>query len=258
MNLSAIFWRIKQWNQYWKCEFSAGWDVSGREQIRAARSFAIHGAAVQPVQKHLHTILESDSDVLEVLDFGAVSGMSPQSGSNAGVVRSVQVKTMISRTASSEKWGRLLLRLAQLKSGKVNLELGTNLGIGLRYLVTGSHFQNHWISIEGDPNTANLARNAFSDSQQVTLITGRFSDVLPQVLEENHDFGLVFIDGHHDGIATQKYADAIFGNMTSGGWMVLDDIRWSLSMKHAWEQVKTRPWVDRWVDLGKMGILVVK
>ena len=258
MNLSAIFWRIKQWNQYWKCEFSAGWDVSGREQIRAARSFAIHGAAVQPVQKHLHTILESDSDVLEVLDFGAVSGMSPQSGSNAGVVRSVQVKTMISRTASSEKWGRLLLRLAQLKSGKVNLELGTNLGIGLRYLVTGSHFQNHWISIEGDPNTANLARNAFSDSQQVTLITGRFSDVLPQVLEENHDFGLVFIDGHHDGIATQKYADAIFGNMTSGGWMVLDDIRWSLSMKHAWEQLKTRPWVDRWVDLGKMGILVVK
>jgi predicted O-methyltransferase YrrM len=258
MNLSAIFWRIKQWNQYWKCEFSAGWDVSGREQIRAARTFAIHGAAVQPVQKHLHTILESDSDVLEVLDFGAVSGMSPQSGSNAGVVRSVQVKTMISRTASSEKWGRLLLRLAQLKSGKVNLELGTNLGIGLRYLVTGSHFQNHWISIEGDPNTANLARNAFSDSQQVTLITGRFSDVLPQVLEENHDFGLVFIDGHHDGIATQKYADAIFGNMTSGGWMVLDDIRWSLSMKHAWEQVKTRPWVDRWVDLGKMGILVVK
>lgn len=258
MNLSAIFWRIKQWNQYWKCEFSAGWDVSGREQIRAARTFAIHGAAVQPVQKHLHTILESDSDVLEVLDFGAVSGMSPQSGSNAGVVRSVQVKTMISRTASSEKWGRLLLRLAQLKSGKVNLELGTNLGIGLRYLVTGSHFQNHWISIEGDPNTANLARNAFSDSQQVTLITGRFSDVLPQVLEENHDFGLVFIDGHHDGIATQKYADAIFGNMTSGGWMVLDDIRWSLSMKHAWEQVKTRPWVDLWVDLGKMGILVVK
>jgi predicted O-methyltransferase YrrM len=258
MNLSAIFWRIKQWNQYWKCEFSAGWDVSGREQIRAARTFAIHGAAVQPVQKHLHTILESDSDVLEVLDFGAVSGMSPQSGSNAGVVRSVQVKTMLSRTASSEKWGRLLLRLAQLKSGKVNLELGTNLGIGLRYLVTGSHFQNHWISIEGDPNTSNLARNAFSDSQQVTLITGRFSDVLPQVLEENHDFGLVFIDGHHDGIATQKYADAIFGNMTSGGWMVLDDIRWSLSMKHAWEQVKTRPWVDRWVDLGKMGILVVK
>ena len=258
MSLSALFWRIKQWNHYWKCEFSAGWDVSDQEQIRAARTFAVHGAAVQPVQKHLQTILESDSEVIEVLDFGAVSGMSPQSGSNAGVVRSVQVKTMISRTASSEKWGRLLLRLAQLKAGKVNLELGTNLGIGLRYLVTGSHFQSQWISIEGDPNTANLARNAFSDAQQVTLITGRFSDVLPQVLEENHDFGLVFIDGHHDGSATLKYADAIFGNMKSGGWMVLDDIRWSPSMKQAWEQLLTRPWVDRWVDLGKMGILVVK
>jgi predicted O-methyltransferase YrrM len=258
MKLSVLFWRIRQLNRYWKCEFSAGWSVSDQEHIRAARTFAIHGAAVQPVQKHIQTILESNSEVIQVLDFGAVSGMSPQSGSSSGVLRSVQVKTMISRTASSEKWGRLLLRLAQWKSGKVNLELGSNLGIGLRYLVTGSHFQNHWISIEGDPNTASLAKKAFSDSQQVTLVTGRFSDVLPQILADNHDFGLVFIDGHHDGNATQKYADAIFRNMKAGGWMVLDDIRWSPGMKTAWEQLLTRSWVDRWVDLGKMGILVVK
>jgi predicted O-methyltransferase YrrM len=258
MNFSALLWRLGQLNQYWKCEFSEGWPAAEKEHLQAARIFSRHGSSIESVKEHLQILRSSSTSEIEIIDFGAVSGVAPQTGTSTGIHRKVDLNTMIATTASSEKWGRMLLRIAQLKSGKINLELGTNLGIGLRYLVTGSHFLNQWISIEGDPNTANLARNAFSDSQQVTLITGRFSNVLPQVLEENHDFGLVFIDGHHDGSSTLKYADAIFGSMTSGGWMILDDIRWSLSMKHAWEQVKTRPWVDRWVDLGKMGILVVK
>lgn len=258
MSFSALLWRLGQLNQYWKCEFSDGWSVAEKEHFRAARIFALHGSSVESVKKHLQILRSSSTDEIEIIDFGAVSGVEPQVGTTTGIHRKVDLNTMISKTASSEKWGRMLLRIAQMKAGKRNLELGTNLGLGLRYLVTGSHFHHAWISIEGDLNTANLAKKAFVDFNQVHIRTGRFSEVLPSLWAQNLDFNLVFIDGHHDGPATTVYADEISAHMFSEGWMILDDIRWSRSMKWAWEELKRRPWADRWVDLGKMGILVIK
>jgi len=258
MNFSALFWRIRQINQYWKFDHSKGWSASELEHFKAARKYASHGNVVQPVKQHLDELIQKAPKSLLITDFGAVSGISPQEGSISGFQREVPLEKMISQTASSQKWGRLLLRFAQLKSGAINLELGTNLGVGLRYLVSGSFFQHRWISIEGDPSTASLAREAFSKDSQVEVLTGRFWDVLPNVLPENRDLGLVFIDGHHDGAATMEYADFISAKVNSQGWMIFDDIRWSPSMKNSWEQLKTRPWVDRWADFGKMGVLVVK
>jgi predicted O-methyltransferase YrrM len=258
MNFSALLWRLGQLNQYWKCEFSEGWSVSEIEHLRAARIFARHGSSIESVKEHLQILRSASMSEIEIIDFGAVSGVAPQAGTSTGIHRKVDLNTMISTTASSEKWGRMLLRIAQLKSGKFNLELGTNLGVGLRYLVTGSHFQHAWISIEGDPNTANIAKTAFQGSNQVSIVTGRFSEVLPTILHQNQPFHLAFIDGHHDGTATQMYAEQISLHMNSEGWMILDDIRWSRSMKWAWDELKGRSWVDRWVDLGKMGILVIK
>ena len=258
MKIATIFWRIAQIPQYWKCKFSSGWSVAEKEQLWAARLFAKHGDSISPVLKHVQFLEKADPGEWSISDFGAVSGFNPSSENKTGILRKANIKTMLSRTASSPKWGRMLLRIAQLKSGSHNLELGSNLGIGLRYLVTGSHFQHQWISIEGDATTANLAVRALADQSQVRILNGRFADVLPSILADPIFFSLVFIDGHHDGLATIQYAESIAPKMERGGWMIFDDIRWSPSMKAGWEQLKRSSWVDRWVDLGKMGILVVK
>lgn len=258
MNIRALIWRISQINQFWKFQISEGWSPSEIEHLKAARIFGLHGAPVQPVREHVNFLLKQAPPVLKITDFGAVSGVAPVLGSAQGIFREVSTLKMLSQTASSEKWGRLLLRFAQMKAGEVNLELGTNLGVGLRYLVTGTFFQHRWISIEGDPVTADLAISAFGGNEQIDVVNGRFVEVLPKILQENSNFGLVFIDGHHDGLATQEYADLISPKLKNNGWLILDDIRWSASMKSAWEELKKRSWVDRWVDLGKMGILVVK
>jgi len=258
MKIATIFWRIAQIPHFWKCEFSSGWPVAEREQLRAARLFAKHGDSISPVTKHVQFLEKANPGEWSLSDFGAISGFKPSADNKAGIHRKTNIKAMLSRTASSPKWGRLLLRIAQLKSGSHNLELGSNLGIGLRYLVTGSHFQHQWISIEGDSTTANLAIRALADQPQVRILIGRFADVLPSILADPIFFSLVFIDGHHDGLATIQYAESIAPKMERGGWMIFDDIRWSPSMKAGWEKLKRSSWVDRWVDLGKMGILVVK
>jgi predicted O-methyltransferase YrrM len=258
MKINIFFWRITQILHYWKCKFSSGWSAAEIEQIRAARLFAKHGSTISTVTKHVQFLEKADPGEWSISDFGAVSGFNPAAENKYGVLRKSNIKSMLSRTASSQKWGRMLLRIAQLKSGSYNLELGSNLGIGLRYLVTGSHFQHQWISIEGDATTANLAIRALADQPQVRILTGRFADVLPSILADPIFLSLVFIDGHHDGLATIQYAENIAPKVESGGWMIFDDIRWSPSMKAGWERLKNSSWVDRWVDLGKMGILVVK
>ena len=95
------------------------------------------------------------------------------------------------------------------------------------------------VTIEGAKTYASIAaENFFSVSlNNVIQYTGRFSDVLPDILKDHQPIDFVFIDGHHDGDATVSYFEQLIPFLSRSAWLMFDDISWSQGMKRAWKTI---------------------
>jgi predicted O-methyltransferase YrrM len=137
------------------------------------------------------------------------------------------------------------------------LELGTCLGITAAYIGLGLQLNGagHLVSIEGCPRLAAIAAENMRSVglTNVSVYTGRFQDVLPNLLSTMM-FDFAWIDGHHDHDATLSY----FGQIASRGaedmTIVLDDIAWSAGMKSAWTAIRKSPLVKACATVGGFGI----
>lgn len=258
MKLSLLFWRILQIFKQSHCNPSSGWSRSEMLDFSALRIYARKGPRISAPHDHIAHLLNNAPESFEILDFGAISPTHSTGNLLEGVKRTASLKKMLSQTASNEKWGRFLLRLVEMKNGVNHLELGTNLGVGLLYLITGGRQNQRWWTLEGDPQTAALASQALTDKPFVIQKIGPFKQTLLPTLQQMKQVDFVFLDGHHDGLATIQYFKTILPYCNQSAWLVLDDIRWSPSMFSAWEELKYHPSVLRWVDFGKMGLLEVK
>ena len=65
----------------------------------------------------------------------------------------------------------------------------------------------------------------------MTVITGRFQDVLDDTLADLREVDYVFIDGHHDEKATLDYFNRIYPFLSKNAIVLFDDISWSEGMK---------------------------
>ena len=83
------------------------------------------------------------------------------------------------------------------------------------------------VTLEGAPALADLARTHLGElaiGDRVGVVTGRFADMLPDVLASRGPFDLVFIDGHHEEEAAFAYASSIRPHLAPGALVVLDDV----------------------------------
>ncbi|HEX7116836.1 MAG TPA: class I SAM-dependent methyltransferase [Steroidobacter sp.] len=62
-------------------------------------------------------------------------------------------------------------------------------------------------------------------AQRVRRESGRFDDVLPGVLSEMGSVDYVFIDGHHEEEATNRYFELVRPYLSDIAVVVFDDIR---------------------------------
>lgn len=192
--------------------------------------------------------LKQNNTLLEITDHGAGSR-------KLGNQR--KLREIYATSSSKGKYGRMLFQLMHYYSFENALELGTSLGVGTVCMATGNK-DALITTIEGCPNTHQAAVENFKALEigNIQSIQGTFFEVLPNLKDASYD--LIFIDGHHDGDALVSYVEQLLPKATADTLFLLDDIRWSTSMKKAWEKLAADSRFHVSIDLFRMGILSLR
>lgn len=194
--------------------------------------------------------LYSSNKTVEVKDFGA--------GSASLKLAERKISDIAKSSLKSFKYATLLHRIAEHHGAKTILELGTSLGLTTSYLASISTKPTVY-SFEGVTDIANEANSFFDqlDLGNVNLIRGHFDKTLPEFLEGNQKFDLVYIDGNHRKEPTVDYFKQLLQNSHENTMMIFDDIHWSKEMEDAWEIIKMHDSVTLTIDLFFIGIVML-
>lgn len=159
----------------------------------------------------------------------------------------------------SAKFGRMLFRMASYFGSQSILELGTSLGISTLYLASANKGAQV-ITLEGSTAIAEVAKENFvhADAENITLLTGEFSETLPHALSRFTHIDLAFIDGNHAKAPTLLYFEKIVARCTPESVIILDDIHWSREMEEAWRTILQHPAVTLSIDLFFKGIVFLR
>lgn len=194
----------------------------------------------------LNQKLKVDEREIHVLDAGAGS-------KHFGKTRKVKD---IYRISSSKGFNSTLLyKLSRHFKPKNILEFGTSLGIGTICLSNGN--PNAKITtVEACPETLSLAKENFEicGKSHILLVNKTFNEFLDDY--SGIEFDLVFVDGHHDGEALLSYLNRLDKITHDETIFILDDIRWSSSMKSAFDQLFKSDRFHVTIDLFRTGIIV--
>ncbi len=202
--------------------------------------------------------LLKSTDIVNVTDYG--QGSKKQKTTSApGEYPAIYSRKLADIAKYSLKTPRECLLIASiinyLKPSEI-IELGTSLGITTAYMSTA--YPNSSITtIEGCPETANIARQIFSklNLNNINVINSSFEDSLDKYLQKTETVDMAFIDGNHDYAPLMSYFKTLVNQMSENGIIIIDDIRWSDKMRKAWKEIKLHEKVGASIDLFDLGIL---
>jgi len=186
-------------------------------------------------------------EVIEVTDYGAGSKIFK---SNFREVRKIAKYAGISRAKA-----KLLQQIVYYFKPKTIVELGTSLGIATAAMQIANP-QSKIISIEGCPKTAEKAKQNLSKHKldNIEVIEGEFSKVLPSILQDNQ-FDFFYFDGNHQKQATIDYFLICLDAIHNDSIFVFDDIHWSKEMEEAWSFIIKHQKVSVSIDLFHLGLV---
>jgi predicted O-methyltransferase YrrM len=205
--------------------------------------------------KSLRNQLMHSTEKLAIVDWGL-----PRDAA-VGTTVDRHVSTICRAASTPPLWGLLMFALIRHFKPATCLELGTSLGISAAYQSVALELNGYgkMVSMEGAPTLADVARRNLRQLgvSRAKVIAGRFQDTLEGVLARLGSIDFVFIDGHHDGHATQTYFRQILPYVTSKAVVVLDDITYSSDMRIAWHAIVEDKSIVTAVDLAKWGICLL-
>jgi predicted O-methyltransferase YrrM len=170
-----------------------------------------------------------------------------------GEVKSFSM-TQVAKTGKDRRWGALMHMIASQARSNVILELGTCAGISGSYLGSAPSCRTFY-TIEGSSELCAVATDLLGRTvPHATAINGLFDDVLDRILPTIEPIDFLFIDGHHEKVATIHYWHRIKPHMNQNSIVVFDDISWSEDMREAWEILSQDQSFTDAVDLGTIGI----
>ena len=167
-----------------------------------------------------------------------------------------RVNDVIRTAALPAEYGRLLFRLVNYVHPSCILELGAGAGISTLYLASAAT-SVPVITLEGSTVLSKIAQEQFSAMhlENVEVMTGPFSETLPQSLKQFRQPGFIFIDGDHRKESLLNYFNQCSEVISANAVIVIDDIYWSQGMKEAWNEIISLPQVTMSIDLFRMGVL---
>jgi predicted O-methyltransferase YrrM len=214
-----------------------------REVLNDRRNYYAYGK-IEAVKKNLI----ADKRILEVEDAGAGSaGKTP----GRKIVAEITAVSL-----STQKFGRLLFRLAGFYSCGQIIELGTSLGISTSYLASADP-KSRVITVEGSPAIAGVAAETFLQLElnNIVQVTGKFEDTLGKIIRENPPADLIYLDGNHRKEPVLAYFEQILGNLAPASLVIIHDIHWSREMEEAWAIIRLHPKVKMTVDIFSAGLV---
>jgi predicted O-methyltransferase YrrM len=123
------------------------------------------------------------------------------------------------KMASDPMTGSLLRTFAASKPSGNLLELGTGTGIGTAWLLDGMDENARLVTIDNDPNVADVARRHLSDDRRVRF---RLEDAAEWILTQREiSFDLIFADAW---VGKYSYLDDALRLLKLGGLYVIDDM----------------------------------
>jgi len=211
----------------------------------------------------LRTRLLRDDTVVPITDFGAGPADANRSDEQmrTGRIAEKTVRQICSRASKNRLWSLLLFKLIRETAPTRCVELGTCLGISGAFQAAALKVNGtgRLLTLEGSEELAGLARNHLRglELDNAAVVTGRFQDTLPGVLQDLGTVDYAYIDGHHDHDATLRYFEQIGAAASDGALFVFDDIAWSQGMARAWKTISESPQVAISVDLFEVGLCIL-
>ena len=124
-------------------------------------------------------------------------------------------------------------------------------------------FQRRQCGFSGSVGAVSVAKVATYYHQwlqlnNIEMITGRFEDKLPGMLQSIDCIDFAFIDGNHRLEPTKNYFQQLLLKSTTHSIFIFDDIHWSSEMEEAWNFIQQHPSVTATIDLFFFGIVLFR
>lgn len=204
-------------------------------------------AVVYSIEK-IRRRLMSDSRTIESGDLGAGS---------AGQRKKLRKVSEIARHSPvTEKYGRLLARMASEFGRTLIVEFGTSFGISTMYMASTCR-ETKVITMEGSRAAAEIAGKNFKEAglKNIRLIEGSFEDSIAEITDTGITPGLIFIDGDHRKIPLLQNFEKMAEISDNNTVIIIDDINYSPEMEEAWNEIKQYRKVTLTIDIFRMGIV---
>ena len=165
----------------------------------------------------------------------------------------------IAHTGKDRTSAAMLYLLAKDNQSTYVLELGACAGLSAAYLASVDSVQELW-TVEGAPNLAAIAIKTLEPWRlKANVYTGHFDDAIDELCPKHiGQWDFVYIDGHHEKVATIHYFNRVLSSLRPGAMVVFDDISWSQDMREGWDLVRQRLEFSDAIDFGSIGVCILK
>ena len=150
---------------------------------------------------------------------------SPESELLKKISRDTHATVLMPRMLSGHLQGRFLSMIAKMIKPKVILEIGTYTGYSAICLAEGLAPGGMLVTLDANEELESKVRNYFTEAGLVHVIDYRIGNALKIIPELSMSFDLVFIDA--DKTNYSNYFDLVIDKISSGGYLLADNVLWS-------------------------------
>ncbi len=223
--------------------------------------FAKNCVYAKPDKKKYSAIEDTRKELLKnektikVTDYGQGAKKVKKQKGSYPLEYNRKIKKIAKNSLKSQRECLFMANTTNYFKPSVILELGTSFGITTSYIADANP-ESEITTIEGCANTSEIAQNIFNSHgyNNIKLVNSDFDTALPEYIKNNPEINMGIIDGNHCKSAVLKYFDSLTKNISDDGFIIIDDIRWSLEMMEAWKIIKAHEKVTLSIDLFSMGI----
>lgn len=169
-----------------------------------------------------------------------------------GEVQTFDLERIANETSVDKASGEFMYLAARGSRARTIVELGACAGIASAYLCASGC--ESFTGVEGSAELAAIAEaNAQSIKPDAVIVNALFDDAL-DALTFPDGIDAVWIDGHHEKVATIHYYQRLQPHLNDGALVFFDDIRWSQDMLEGWEMLQADEGFSDTVDLNLIGV----